>query len=389
MRRILQLLLIFSLTIAQAQQGEIHLVLKDAETLAPVGDVTVTVLRTKQNHLSNAEGRVAFTLTGVSSIQITHTSYQTQTLRSNTLKEKENVILLKSVVNTLDEIIITKQHPQKILKSLIENSINKLTTPCRLKVYSREFFKRNGNYVFYNDGLMNFQISGKNKDFKNAILVEQNRSIGLIDADVPNDLLGYDLNNIMENYYNFKYLEPLLEARARKDYDFLIKSYTQNDNYYVMIINPLDPVKGFKDDFTIIYDKKRKLILEVSSTVTPNSVANANERTAVGARNMYKSNFKNIYRFVNEQEYYLVSSREEIGFERVDKKEVRTEIEVRNYFVTTGFSQNEFTFKESEVFKDKALFNLKDKILTDYWNVSGLTPTPDEEEIIKSITDEP
>jgi hypothetical protein len=30
-----------------------------------------------------------------------------------------------------------------------------------------------------------------------------------------------------------------------------------------------------------------------------------------------------------------------------------------------------FSFKESDVFKDKTLFNKKDVILTDYWNVSG------------------
>jgi len=211
----------------------------------------------------------------------------------------------------------------------------------------------------------------------------------LVDADVSQDLLGYDLNNIMGNYYNFKYLEPLLEARARKDYDFLIKSYTKNDNYYLMVINPLDPVKGFKDDYTILYDKKKKIILEVSSSVTPNAVANAPEKRSVGARNLYKSNYKNIYRYAGDNEYYLLISREEIGFERVDKKDVRTEIEVRNYFITTGFSRNEFSFKESEIFKDKALFNLKDKILTDYWNVSGLVPTPEEEAIIKNISDEP
>lgn len=389
MRRLLQFLLVLYFTVAHAQHSEFHLLIKDAETLVPIDEVTVTVLRTKQNHLSNAAGKVVISLSGVSSIQISHTSYQSQTLRSTALKEKENVVLLQRVINTLDEIIITRQHPQKILKSLVENSMNKLTTPCRLKVYAREFFKRNGNYVFYNDGLLNFQISGQNKDFKNAILVEQNRSIGLVDADVTNDLLGYDLNNIMGNYYTFKYLEPLLDARARKDYDFLIKSYTQNANYYAMEINPLDPVKGFKDDFIIIYDKKKKVIIEVRSSVTPNSVANANEKTTVGARNMYKSNYKNSYRFVGDQEYYLVASREEIGFERVDKKNVRTEIEVRNYLVTTSFSKNEFTFNESEVFKEKALFNLKDKILTDYWNVSGLTPTPEEEVIINSITDEP
>jgi hypothetical protein len=79
-----------------------------------------------------------------------------------------------------------------------------------------------------------------------------------------------------------------------------------------------------------------------------------------------------------------MSSKEEIGFERVDKNRT-TEIEVRNYFVTTNFSNQNYSFEESDVFKDKNLFNKKNKILTDYWTDSGLVPTDEEFEIIKSI----
>jgi len=215
------------------------------------------VLKTKQNVLSNSEGVVTFMLNGISNIQITHTSYQSVTLRSNTLKDKVNVVFLKSNMNNLDEIIITKQHPQKILKKVVENSIEKLTAPARLKVYAREFFKLNGTYSYYNDGLLNFQISGKGKDFKTDILVEQNRSYSLLETNVSNYLLGYNLNDIMENYYSFKYLGPILEPTAKKKYDFLIKSYNANSDYYIMLVTPLDEAKGLLDDFTIIYDKKR------------------------------------------------------------------------------------------------------------------------------------
>jgi len=83
----------------------------------------------------------------------------------------------------------------------------------------------------------------------------------------------------------------------------------------------------------------------------------------------------------------LISSKEEIGFEKIDKKGTST-IEVRNYFVTNNFSNQKFSFKESEVFKDKALFNKPNVILTDYWNVSGLTATEEELEIINSIEEE-
>jgi hypothetical protein len=79
-----------------------------------------------------------------------------------------------------------------------------------------------------------------------------------------------------------------------------------------------------------------------------------------------------------------LSSKEEIGFEKIEK-DIKNEIEVRNYFLTTNFSNTNFTYKEDEVFKEKTLYNKKDIILSDYWNQSGLTPLEDEQFILRSI----
>ena len=376
------LLLIVSLK-AESQNTERLLVLKDLETNLPIEDATVFISKTKQSLLSNSEGAVRFVLNGQSTIQISHTSYLSVTVRSITLKNNENVIYLKANLNNLDEIIITKQHPQKVLKSLIQNSIKKLTVPVRLKVYAREFFKLNGVYSYYNDGLMNFQLFGKTNNFNSNILVEQNRSYGLIEEDVKEDLLGYNLNNIMENYYNFKYLEPLLIASARKDYDFIIKTYSANNDYYIMLVTPSDIAKGLLDDFTIIYDKNNKVIIEVGSFVSASTLAKMDHKTAVGSKNIYKSLFKTIYKW-DSSSYYLLSSKEEIGFEKITKKRTTT-IEVKNCFVTTNFSNQNYSYKESEVFKDKTLFNKNNAILTNYWDISGLTATKEEQNIIDMI----
>lgn len=385
MKRVLTFLLFVVLGNCLAQNTEISIILKDADSNVPIEDVTVFVVKSKQNLVSNAEGKVTFMLNGITAIQISHTSYKSITIRSTTLKDKMSVIYLKSTVNNLDEIIITKQHPQKILKNIVENSIKKLTVPARLKVYTREFFKLNGVYSYYNDGLINFQISGKEKDFKTDVLVEQNRSVGLIDTDVSDNLLGYNLNDIMENYYNFKYLNPILDSRAKKDYDFIIKSYTANSDYYIMLIDPLDHAKGLLDNFSIIYDKKKKLIIEASSSVSPSVVAKIKDKTTVGSKNIYKSMFKTIYKH-DDSNYYLISSKEEIGFEKINKKGTNT-IEVRNYFVTTNLSTQKYSFTPSDVYKEKTLFNKKNVILSDYWNVSGLTTTEEEQGIINSIED--
>ena len=150
-----------------------------------------------------------------------------------------------------------------------------------------------------------------------------------------------------------------------------------------MIVTPIDNTKELRDDFTIIYDRRKKLIVEVSSFVSPTTIANTKDRTTVGSKNIYKSLFKTIYRQDNAN-YYLVSSREEIGFERVGKNK-KTDIEVKNYLVTTNFSNHNYIYKDSEVFKDKTLHNKKNTILTNYWDVSGLIATDEEQEIILKI----
>jgi hypothetical protein len=374
--------LLFSLQL-QSQEVEKSIIIKDADTNKPIEDATVSVLKTKQINLSNAEGKVSFLIKGASNVQITHTSYKTLILRSSQLKDSETVVFLKSNINKLDEIILTKQHPQKILINIIENSIKKLTIPARLKIYSREFFKLNGNYTYYNDGLMNFQLFGKPKNLTSNILVEQNRAYGLYDDSVSEDLLGYNLNDLIENYYNFKYLLPLTESRAKKEYDFLIKANSDNEDYYVMVVTPLENAKGLLDDFTITYDKKKKIIIEVIAEITPTTLAKVKDRSGKTVKNIYKSFFKALYR-VETSNYYLVSSREEIGFERIFKNK-STDIEVKNSFVTTNFSNQNYIYKDSEVFKGKSLLNKTNVILNNYWEISGLIATDEEEQIIKSL----
>ncbi len=384
-----KILLMFFLMIgfqAFSQAVEKMIVLKDKDTEATIEDAAVSILKTKQNLLSNANGVVTFELNGVSSIQIKHPSYLGITIRSTILKEKSTIIYLKNNVNDLDEIVVTKKHPQKILASLIQNSKKHLTIPGRLKVYSREFFKLNGNYSYYNDGLMNFQLLDKSKKINAVLLVEQNRSKSLISENISGDLLGYNLNDIMENYYNFKYLNPLLDAQAKKEYEFVIKVYSKNKEFNIINAVPTENATGLLDDFSIIYDPQRKLIVEVSSVVSPMVLSKMKDKKNKGSRNINQSSFKTIYKFQNNN-YYLLCSKEEISFEKVEKDQNK-EIEVRNYFLTTNFSTQNYAYKDSEVYKDKTLYNKKDVILSDYWNESGLTATDEEQKIISSIEEQ-
>lgn len=383
MKKIFLIFFLFSIASVFSQNSEITLLFKDSETNLPIEDVTVYLVKSKQNSISNANGIVVISITQPTLIKISNASYISQTLKSINLKDKESTVYLKKIVNDLDEIVVTKQHPQLILKNIVANSIKKLTIPAKLKVYSREFFSIDNTYSYYNDGLINFQISGNDKNFDTTIFVDQNRSYGLVDQDIQKDLLGYNLNDVMENYYIFKYLNPILDSRAKKEYDFIIKSNASNDDYYTMLVTPLDEVSGMHDDFKIIYDRKRKMIIEISTLVSPITFSKLNENKSEGAKNIYKSVFKAIYKIQGDN-YYLVSSKEEIGFTKTVKKQTKS-FEVKNYMITSNFSTQKFSYKENEVFKDKTLFNKQNVILTDYWNDSGITATDEEQRIIDKL----
>ena len=379
----LAFLLWFFTTFVFSQNLEFTIIVKDFDTDLPIDEVTITALRTRQGFLSNKEGKAIISLTRSSDLELVHSSYKTLIVKFSTLNKKENVVFMEPNTQQLEEYIITKDHPQEILKRIIENSKAKITIPISLKVYLHEFYKRDNEIIFFNDGLINFQILGNDKNIKTDILVEQNRAIGVLDGDIDADVLGYDLNNIIENYYQFKYLDEVLDTRAKKLYDFSVKTYPSNEDYLVIKIVPLPESKGILSDFMVVYDSNKKLIIEVSSYVTPDRLQTFKE-SMFASRKVYKLEFKNTFRLEGNY-YYLANSKEVIGFEKYYKKKSRR-IEVKNHMVITDFNKKTFEYGEKNVFKGKSLINKKTSFFTDYWDVeSGFVSTAEEKAIIERL----
>lgn len=369
-----------------SQNVEITVALKDYETNLPIEDASVTVLNTKQGLVSNKDGIFKILLEKPSKIQISHASYKTITVNSASLKLKENIIYMDRNNKTLEEVIITTKHPQEILKKLVQNSSDKLTIPVNLKIYVREFFKRNDQYTSFNDGLLNFYIQGRPTNVKTDILVEQNRFYGLIDDVVDESTLGYNLNDIMGNYYEFKYLNKVVEAYSKKKYEYEIKTYPGNEDYYIMNIRPLPTLDEYLPDFFVVYDYKKNIIIEINSSVlTERYEFKGVTDFLVIKGKIFNSVFNATYKN-DGKDYYLANSKEEIGFKTTNKNKEEERIEVKNYLVTTNFSTKPVPYDKTDVYKEKSLFNKRNTILTNYWEFdSGLTPTEEEKKIIESL----
>jgi hypothetical protein len=195
--------------------------------------------------------------------------------------------------------------------------------------------------------------------------------------------MGYNLNKIMENYSNLKYFDALLDSKTKKEYNFTTKGHPNNNNYYIMSVVPLDNAKSALDTYEIVYDPEKKLIIEFSIIIEPAHLAEIEENEKTGSKNVTRSIVKVNYR-ADGLDYYVLSANEEIGYDLVLKDEIKN-IQVRNSFVTTNFNKQNFTYNESDVFKEKTLFNKKNKVLTKYWDISGFTATDEEKVIIDSL----
>lgn len=362
-------------------------IIKDKDTDKVISNATVSINKYNQDYFSNEEGVVKFELAKPSKITISHADYRSLILQSIQIKDNPFVVYLQPFSQEIEELIITNKHPQTILKKLIEVSEENLTLPVRLKIYSREFYKSNGNFTSYNDGLVNFCVNGKPNNVQIDLLIEQNRTIGLPDNDFfDRTTLGYNLNDIVKNYYEFNYLKKVLDAKAKKKFDYEIKTHKQNPDWYIMVIRPKPEVEEFLPEYKIVYDFKKNIIFEMGYEVPLEKIYFAdltNFKVIKGS--IFKSNFTATYKQDNGY-YFLLSSKEEIGFKAENKKGLKKDIEITNYLITTEHSKKLVPYDPIDVFKDKSLINKKDKIITEYWEEnSGLVLTTEEKKIIQEI----
>ncbi len=384
MKNFLSIILFFLGISAFSQSLEFVVIVKDIETGLPIGEVTITSKKNNQGFLTNKDGEAFINLSKASDLQFEHSSYKTYVVKFSELNKKVNEVFLESNAKKLDEIILTSDHPQDILKKIVKNSLEKISIPVNLKVYLREFYKKNDKIVFFNDGLINFQIFGNSKNIKTDILVEQNRAIGLLELDIKNELLGYDLNDIIQNYYQFKYLDEVLESSAKKRYEFQVMSYNSNEDYLVINITPLEEANGVLSNYKIVYDRNKMIIMETSSMVADSRLGELRQSFLKSSK-IFKLEYKNTFK-TDGSLYYLANSKEVIAFEKKYKKK-NNRVEVNNNMVITNYDKKLFKYNEHNIFKDKSLINKKTKYFNNYWDVeSGFISTKEEKEVIERLS---
>lgn len=379
-------LILFSF-LSFSQAKEVILIFKDKTSGALIENVVVAILRTDENFQSNKEGVVKLNLNKPSRINIKHTEYKELSISSVTLKDAETIIYLESISQDIEDVVITNRQSFNILKTLISKSMKQLTAPINLKIYSREFFKYNNEYTSYSDGLVNFCLKEKPDKFAADILVEQNRTYNLINNEkIEKKTLSYNMYDIIQNYYDFKYITNLAESKAKKKFDFEIKTVKGKADFYQMLIVPKPEIEEFLPTVTVIYDYRKNIILELEYFVEPSRFEYSDvSNLKVVKGKVFNSVFKALY-ILDGDDYFLASTKEEIGLMVNDKKDVENKVEIANYLITTQHSRKFVPYEKEDVFKEKSLINKKNSIITEYWETnSGLLLTSEEKKIVDNL----
>lgn len=217
--------------------------------------------------------------------------------------------------------------------------------------------------------------------------MEQNRTYNLINNEkIEKKTLSYNMYDIIQNYYDFKYINNLAESKAKKKFEFEIKTVRGKANFYQMVITPKPEIEEFLPTVTIVYDYKKNIILELEYFVEPNRFEFSDvSNLKVVKGKVFNSTFKALY-LVDGEDYFLASTKEEIGIMVKDKKDVENKVEVVNYLMTTQHSRKFVPYQKEDVFKEKSLINKKNSIITEYWETnSGLLLTTEEKKIVDNL----
>jgi hypothetical protein len=375
---------IINLCTLNAQEIVYQIIIVDNNLELPIENATVTVFKTKENYISNKEGIIKFSLKGSSFIEISHVDFKTKKVRITNTTKPDFKIILESKIKQLEEVIVTQKHPQEILNSIVKNSLNQLTLPANLKIYNKEFYKYNDEYCFFSDGLLNFQIYKSSGRVKSDILIEQSRSLGL-KKPLEEEIWGYNLNVISEKYYSFGYLLEILDKKAKKEYQFVLKNHATNDAYNIIEVKPLEETNKLFYAYKITFDYRNKLILEIEINIPINKKELFIQKSDSKNRRLNKMNIIQSY-IKKQKEYYLYNSTENIEYyKKGTNKEIK--IEVKNTMHTIRFYDFLFEYKDAELFKNKSLIlSEKNKILTNYWeNQSGIYMNEEEQKILNYL----
>jgi hypothetical protein len=394
MKQLVTLLLMLFSLLGTAQITTYTGVLKDIMTGEPVGMASVSADNSNIGTTANAEGVFRLIVPqNLKTITITHLSYKPYSFNPVAGDTPQEIFLEPSVI-VLEEIVISNQPIDALLKAVVSNSKKHLEKTLLLNTYYREFAKINSNYLKFADGMLDYNV--KSKSGSADLYVQQSRAMRLADKDTKlfnNDKMNtgdpetfdninlFDVRDGVSESYDFKMLKEVLNS---KDYDYELKAKTnaQGKTIQIVTIMPKADVKKTLFAGHVVYDVDSGLILEIDIKFDEAHKQYAKLINAILFKYSIteyakKSSFK-----IDKDKYIMTYSQNRFGFRFKFKNIMDDTFEFMSDLITIDYKEGEFEFDRKTRYKEQGLFMAGNNFKEQYWKTQNVMLLTSEEEKI-------
>lgn len=399
MKKIYLLLLVLCAGVSAFAQKTIQSKIKDMATGEPVEMATITAEGTTISTVSNAEGSFRITLpASVTQLNISHLNYRPYTIN---VADASDEINLEPSIFTLEEVVVTNQPVEGLLRGAVKASKKKMEKSLLLNTYYREFVKINGRYVRFADGLVDFYV--KRKSGAADVYVNQSRTRKLVkvgdtkimtrggdsitqaDMQTIESIGVYKIDDAIETSYNFGLVNKI--ASDADLYDLTLKTRQDKNGRNLQIVS-IKPKAGGKGLYmgTVTYDTATNLILDANIQIDPAFISNAPEVKIFGIYLRITAIEKHTS-FVLDKDKYIVSyNKGRVGIYIKFRDKIDDNMEFLNDMVVNNHKETEETPDRATRFRGKNLYNAGNHYTTEFWkNSNALLLTAAEEAILKSM----
>lgn len=369
-----------------SQNKDSIILVKDSVTDNVISEVSILAIEINKSGATNKDGVFKLSVKQPVTLQLDHLNYKPMILNSSLLTEQLNIVYLNPIENQNLENVITVNQPHKLLIDLVQNSKEQLTTPIELQVYVLELFKIDNEYFSFNDGLLNFYVKGKDKNIKTDIIVQQNRFYSTIGPVFSDNIMGYNINGLMNNNYDFDQLNELFLDNSYSKYNYHFTQLNENLQYNRVKLELKKSINEALPNYEIIYDPVKMLIINVNAQI-PNQVLQYAKHKKVNNREVELCyyNFELNYK-ITDNVYHFASLTDKIGLVG-HKVNTPNYIEVTNYLVVDKINTKTINYNKKNVFKQKSLNKIKTKYYNKYWE-SRLPLSKEETDFIQKLSSE-
>ena len=377
------IVILFNLS-TYSQINEVFILVKDSQTDKELANAPIFIKEINRSGATNAFGVFKLSLSSQATLEINLSNYTPIQLSTALLTERLNIIYLDPIVNSNTEKVVTVNHPYKLLTDLVQNSKNQLKTPIELQVYVLELFKANNIYFSFNDGLLNFYVKDKNNKINTDIIVQQNRFNSIVGSFFSDNIMGYNLNGLMNNNYKFDQLNELFLDNNYTKYNFLFTELEGTPQYNNINIELKDSINEALPNYDIIYDPVKMLIINVKATI-PTQVLQYAKPKKVNNREVELCYYTFELNYTTTSNvYHFASLTDKIGVVE-HKVNIPNYMEVTNYFVVDKINTMPVNYNHKEVFKQKSLNKAKTKYYNKYWE-SRLPLSKEQTDFIQQLS---